>query len=242
MQIEPNWGLIQQSPAKLKQRKPLDFLRRIGPFQGLTPTPHGLFYFSRPSRLKEATGRMGAPGSHGFVCRFVGLHFEFLWPSSELKGWRLFMFADAWASLSDSAAAEPMSAKREPRGPWTMSPRTGDKDRPIDPMSGRKFAIKRARTGFGPNRQADGRQPFMPRVSHDPCPLMLPFRFAHAMRMRPLSVGRLESAFHPAIRPVKRMLRKFFAYSVDQVRGLAPTLVASVIWVTPDRALHPGDR
>jgi hypothetical protein len=28
---------------------------------------------------------------------------------------------------------------------------------------------------------------------------MLPFRFAHAMRMRPLSVGRVESAFHPAI-------------------------------------------
>jgi hypothetical protein len=27
---------------------------------------------------------------------------------------------------------------------------------------------------------------------------MLPFRFAHAMRMRPLSVGRIESAFYPA--------------------------------------------
>jgi hypothetical protein len=79
-----------------------------------------------------------------------------------------------------------------------MSPRTGDKDRPIDPMSGTEFARKRARTGFEPIGKADGRQPFMPRVSPEPLPLMLPFRFAHAMRMRPLSVGRVESAFHPA--------------------------------------------
>jgi hypothetical protein len=27
---------------------------------------------------------------------------------------------------------------------------------------------------------------------------MLPFRFAHPMRMRPLSVGRVDNAFHPA--------------------------------------------
>jgi hypothetical protein len=65
-------------------------------------------------------------------------------------------------------------------------------------MSGKKFARKRARTGFEPNRQTDGRQPFMPRVSHNPCLLMLPFHFAHARRMRPLSVGRVESAFDPA--------------------------------------------
>jgi hypothetical protein len=174
---------------------------------------------------------VGAAGSHGFVCRFVGLHFEFPWPSSEVKGWRLFMMPDAWASLSDSVAPEPMSAKREPRGPWTMSPRTGDKDRPIDPMSGRKFARKRARTGFEPHRQADRRQPVMPRVSHDPCPLMLPFRFAHAMRMRPLSVGCVESAFHPATdhyRNVqifcKENVAKIFTYSIDQVPGTAPTL------------------
>ena len=79
-----------------------------------------------------------------------------------------------------------------------MSPRTAEKDRAIDPLSGKKFARKRARTGFEPNGQADGRQPFMPRVSYNPCLLMLPFGFAHARRMRPLSVGRLDNAFHPA--------------------------------------------
>jgi hypothetical protein len=36
-----------------------------------------------------------------------------------------------------------------------------EKDRPIDPTSGKKFARKRARSGVEP-RQADGRQPFMP--------------------------------------------------------------------------------
>ena len=80
-----------------------------------------------------------------------------------------------------------------------MSPRTVDKGRPIDPMSGIKFARKRPEPVSSPMDKADGRQPLMPRVSHNPCPLMLPFRFAHAMRMRPLSVGRVESAFHPAM-------------------------------------------
>ena len=62
-------------------------------------------------------------------------------------------------------------------------------------MSGIEFARKKARTGFGPLGIADGRQPFMPRVSHNPCLLMLPFRFAHPMRMRPLSVGRVTTPF-----------------------------------------------
>jgi hypothetical protein len=61
-----------------------------------------------------------------------------------------------------------------------MRPGSGnllEKDRPIDPMSGKKFARKRARTGFEPLGIADGRQPFMPRVSHEPMPFdaSLPF-------------------------------------------------------------------
>jgi hypothetical protein len=38
-QIRPNPGLMRQSPAKEDQRKSLDFLRRIGPYQGVMPTP-----------------------------------------------------------------------------------------------------------------------------------------------------------------------------------------------------------
>ena len=68
------------------------------------------------------------------------------------------------------------------------------KDRPIDPMSGKKFARKRARTGFEPLDKRTGASPSCLRVSHNPCLLMVPFGFAHARRMRPLSVGRLENA------------------------------------------------
>jgi hypothetical protein len=107
------------------------------------------------------------------------------------------MIADARAPFARPGGRGADERRREP-GPWTMSPRTEDKDRPIDPMSGNKFARKRPEpvSGFGNSGRAQ--KPFMPRVSHDPCVLMLPFRFAHAKRMRPLSVGRLDNAFHPA--------------------------------------------
>jgi hypothetical protein len=62
-------------------------------------------------------------------------------------------------------------------------------------MSGKKSPAKEPEPVSSPVAQADGRQPFMPRMSHDPCLLMLPFRFAQAMRMRPLSVGRLTTPF-----------------------------------------------
>jgi hypothetical protein len=45
--IQQNSGLIQQSPAKIKQGKSLDFLRRIGPFQALTLTLRAFFSFLR---------------------------------------------------------------------------------------------------------------------------------------------------------------------------------------------------
>jgi hypothetical protein len=36
----------------------------------------------------------------GLQCRFLALHFEFVLAfSSEVKGWRRFMIADAWASF-----------------------------------------------------------------------------------------------------------------------------------------------
>ena len=56
-EAQPNPGLVQQSPAELKRRKSLDFLRRIEPCQRITPTPKGLFYFCAASRLKGSHGR-----------------------------------------------------------------------------------------------------------------------------------------------------------------------------------------
>jgi hypothetical protein len=85
------------------------------------------------------------------------------------KGWRRFYDRGRFRRrLSGSAAA---SRKGEKKGavarriPRVMSPGRGrgpaEKDRPIDPTSGKKFARKRARSGFEP-WQADGRQPFVP--------------------------------------------------------------------------------
>ena len=182
----------------------MDFLRGNEPFQGVTPTPRVFFHFLRPFPPLKGPRAAWAPRvridlyvvSLVFISSSSGL-------SSEVKGWRLFMIADAWASFVRLAAAEPMSAKREPQGPRIPGSMPGDQD--LRTKTGRSIRCparnspaKRARTGFEPLGIADGRQPFMPRVSHNPCLLMLPFRFAHAMRMRPLSVGRVESAFHPA--------------------------------------------
>jgi hypothetical protein len=49
--------------------------------------------------------------------RSFGLRFRFLRLFKQVKGWRLFMIADAWVVFkSDSPAAEPMSAKRDAAG------------------------------------------------------------------------------------------------------------------------------
>ena len=184
----------------------MDFLRRIEPYQRLTPTPRAFFYFCAPSRLKRGRGaasalpvRMGSCVSLVFVSGPPVL-------SSKRRAGAIFKIADARAPFPSDPGGRGASfmRKREPgvRGPIPGSqPGTGtrDKDRLIDPMSGIEFARKRARTGFEPLRIANGRQPFMPlRVSHDPCLQNLSLRFAHARRMRPLSVGRLDDAFHPA--------------------------------------------
>ncbi len=90
IQIQPNPGLIQQSPAKLKHRKSLDFLRRIGPYQWVTPTPMAFFSFARRFRLK---------GGHGaaytlLVRPCLSFFFLFISGSSglskQVKGWRHF--------------------------------------------------------------------------------------------------------------------------------------------------------
>jgi hypothetical protein len=90
-----------------------------------------------------------------------------------------------------------MSAKRKPRS-RDREPRPADKDRPIDPMSGKNSPAKEPEPVS--SLWTSGRAPALHAACLlNPCLLMLPFRFAHAMRLRPLSVGRVERAFHPAI-------------------------------------------
>ena len=120
-----------------------------------------------------------------------------------MKGWRRFTIADAWAPLPDLAAAEP--DEREKGTPASTDPGTcardrdlAEKDRPIDPMSGKKFVRKRARTGFEPNGQADGRQPFMPATVSQ----SLPSSLFPSFRPREADAAAFrrarEAPFHPA--------------------------------------------
>ncbi len=90
-----------------------------------------------------------------------------------------------------------MSARGEPgvHGPKARGPK--DKRQADRSDVRQEFVPKRARTGFEP-WQADGRQRFMPRVSLEPLPFDASLGLAHAMRMRPLFVGRFVSAFRSA--------------------------------------------
>ena len=123
MQIEPNPGLIHQSPAKLEQRKSLDFLRRIEPYQGFTPTPRAFFSLCAASGLEGGDGAIGAARSAGFQCRFLGLHLESLWPFERAR-WRagaFFMIADAQASFARPSGRE--LQEREKETPASADPR-----------------------------------------------------------------------------------------------------------------------
>jgi hypothetical protein len=96
-----------------------------------------------------------------------------------------------------------MSAKREldvhaSPGHKPESEGLAEKDRPIDPTSGKNSpAWNVARTGFEPDGKS-GRAPAL-HASKSISPSLplktYPFRFAHARRMRPLSVGRVTTPF-----------------------------------------------
>jgi hypothetical protein len=111
---KPNPRQIRASSSKIRpnlsKENPwisFDFLRRIEPYQGLTPTPRAFFLLAPLPASNEATGRRDAARSHGFECRFLGLHFEFVLAfSSEVKGWRLFMIADARALFARPGGRE----------------------------------------------------------------------------------------------------------------------------------------
>ena len=120
----------------------------------------------------------------------------------QVKGWRLFMIADASGVVCpNSAAAEPMSAKREPDVHGSPGHEPGNRD--LRKKTGRSIRCparirplhKEPEPVSSPMDKRTGASPSCLRVSHNPCLLMLPFRFAHARRMRPLSVGRMTTPF-----------------------------------------------
>jgi hypothetical protein len=92
-------GPHSAKPGQIKAKKILGF---PSAFSMAYADPRAFFLFAPLPASKEATGRVGAARSPGFQCRFLGLHFEFVLAfSTEVKGWRLFLIADAWALPSD---------------------------------------------------------------------------------------------------------------------------------------------
>ena len=169
--------------------------------------PHGIFHFLRRFR------RCGAAATQALRVRlglFFGpffLRFGALRSLSASEGWRRFKIADAWARSSpDLSAASRKGAKREPgsmerprvkaRGSRTRGKRQADRSdvrqeiRPLQ-KSPNRFPSPDKRTGASPS---------LPREYLTmPAFKSYPFGSPIARRMRPLSVGRVESAFHPAI-------------------------------------------
>ena len=99
---------------------------------------------------------------------------------------------------SDPSAAEPRCARRRTPLPRIPGSKPGDRgQRQADRSDVRQeyARLKRARSGFEP--LDSGRAPALHACERLTTPA-LSLGFAHARRMRPLSVGRLENAFHPA--------------------------------------------
>ena len=133
-------------PSQILARESFDFLCRIEPFQGLAPTPRAFFISCAASRLEGGHGRRRR-------CLFAWVR-SVSWSSfrvrpclsSEVKGWRLFHDrgrSGVFVRLGGRGADE-----REKGTPRSTDPRGRDRDlaekgRPIDPMSGKKFARKR---------------------------------------------------------------------------------------------------
>ena len=163
IQIQPNPGFIQQSPAKLKHRKSLDFLCRIELYQGVTPTPMAFFFSCAPiPPQRRPRGSVDAA-----VRPCLSFFFVFIWgpPVSRSK---------CSPVLKSRTRGRPFRPTRRPRrlistkkgilafpNPRVMNRGTRGKNRPIDPMARIRLLHKKPEPVFEP-WQADGRQPFMP--------------------------------------------------------------------------------
>ena len=85
-------------------------------------------------------------------------------------------------------------ARKGIRRPQAKGPDPRIKDRPIDPMSGKNSSAKEPEPVSSLGKRT-GASPSCRECLTNPCLLMLPFRFADAMRMRPLLSGALRAPF-----------------------------------------------
>ncbi len=165
---KPNSSQIRASSSKARpnfnQGNPWISFAKSSLIKGLRRPPGAFFLFAPLPALKEPTGpRQRRP--------FARVSVSFPWSSfrgplacsNEVKGWRLFLIADARAPVPSDPGGRRASLREK------ENPSTGQ--RPEDPRmkTGRSIRCparirppRQARTGFGPNGQADERQPFMP--------------------------------------------------------------------------------
>ena len=182
----------------------MDFLRQIEPYQRVTLTPRAFFSFVRQFRLKGDKGLR-------WRCLFGPVSFLFVFISGssglmkQVKGWRRFQDRGRVGAASPTCRPRSlMSTKREPgvHGSRVMNP---GPTRDLAEKTGRSIRcparirpLHQARTGF--ELKPSGRVPALHASEYLTIPAfkIYPFGFAHARRMRPLSVERLDNAFHPA--------------------------------------------
>ena len=202
-------GPHQESPAKLKQRKSLDFLRRIEPYQGFTRTPTAFFISCAASRLKGGHGAASALPVRPDLVRFLCLRFGFSGLLEQVKGWRRFDRGRSDAVCPDLGGREPQGTgtervdaivTRRAAGSVRGQQRDpGEKDRAIDPMSGKNTSAEEEPDPGSSLWLADGRQPFIA-CECLTMPVFEPYPFGFAIRG---GSGRFLSgafsAFHPAI-------------------------------------------
>ena len=143
-EIQIFWKEIQAGRNKFQIRrkeiqiKTPHFLRRIEPFQRLTPTPNRIFSFWSRFPLKCRGRVRRRVFAAGLVVGSFGLRFRFLRPFKQVKGWRRFMIADALSVICPTRRPRSRRARKgEPWRPRAKGPRTREKDRPIDPTSGK---------------------------------------------------------------------------------------------------------
>ena len=200
-EIQAGWNKIQIQSERNPNSDPSLFLRRIATFQPLAP----ILYSISLGRVRLQTPRQSEPRLFARVHRrSFGLRFQFVRPCQAREG--LAPFRDRGRSGALRPTCRPRSLMSAKKGSAVdhQSPghKPGDaRTRAEDGRSIRRPAeirpLHQARTGFGPMDKRTGASPSCLRVSHDPCLQYIPSVSPIARRMRPLSVGRLENAFHP---------------------------------------------
>ena len=197
----PNPSQIRASSSKAcpnsSQENPWISFAESSLIKELRRPPRPFFFCAPISPSRRPGGSAGAARPPSVVP--FRLHFRVLRSRGQVKGWRHFDRERLGGDSADLPAASLTKANRgNPRVLGLVSETEVRKKRAIDPTSGKNSSAPRARSGSSLWR---GRAPALHafRSISRTLPLLIPSVSLIARRMRPLSVGRVENAFHPAM-------------------------------------------